>query len=122
MQKKLLGRLGELISSKYLIGKNYSIIQRNFHTRYGEIDIVAREKNRGKNLVFVEVKTRNCKIDNIPESLSLKQIQKIKNSIFVFLEKKGLNPIDFRLDLIIVLLDLNLLKKRLIHYKNILEN
>ncbi len=122
MHKKLIGRLGELISSKYLLSKHYSIIQRNFHTRYGELDIVAKEKFNTKSLVFVEVKTRNSKLNEIPESLSQRQIQKIKNSIFVFLDKKGLNHIDFRLDLIIVLMDLKLLKKRLIHYKNILEN
>ena len=47
---------GEDIAVKYLKKKGYEIIERNFHTRYGEIDIIAR--NDGV-LIFVEVKRRS---------------------------------------------------------------
>lgn len=121
MQKKLLGKLGEIISSKYLTSKKYKILQKNYHTRYGELDIVAKEKYSHKTIVFVEVKTRTGSFNCMPESLSQRQIQRLTKSIFIFLEKNGLNHIDFRLDLIIVLMDLKILKKRLIHIKNILS-
>jgi putative endonuclease len=49
------GREGELLAAKHLIRKGYQILERNFRTRMGEIDIIAR--NNGY-LVFVEVKAR----------------------------------------------------------------
>lgn len=54
-RKKLIGQMGERIASKYLSAKGYRILERNFFSRYGEIDIIALD---GKELVFVEVKTR----------------------------------------------------------------
>ncbi|CAN5897570.1 YraN family protein [soil metagenome] len=40
---------------KYLTGQGYELVERNYRTRYGEIDLVLRQKN---TLVFVEVKLR----------------------------------------------------------------
>jgi putative endonuclease len=48
-----IGRCGEDIAVRYLSGKGYNVIERNFHSQQGEIDIIARE---GNYLVFVEVK------------------------------------------------------------------
>ena len=50
-----LGARGEDIAANYLKDLGYSIIARNYRTRYGEIDIIAR---LGETLVFTEVKTR----------------------------------------------------------------
>lgn len=49
------GRLGEERAVEYLRARGYSVIERNFRCRVGEIDIVARD---GDTLVFVEVRTR----------------------------------------------------------------
>lgn len=49
------GRIGEDISVKYLEQIGYTIIERNFECKQGEIDIIAKDKNE---YVFVEVKTR----------------------------------------------------------------
>src|ERR1700722_16719120 len=50
-----LGRRGEDLAARHLRSLGYKIIQRNFVTPLGEIDIIARDAN---TLVFVEVKTR----------------------------------------------------------------
>lgn len=50
-----LGKLGEEIAVKYLQKLGYRILERNFHKRYCELDIVALDK---ETLVFIEVKTR----------------------------------------------------------------
>ena len=55
MNRKLLGDAGEKASAKYLENKGYHIVVRNYRTRYGEIDIIAKKENV---LVFVEVKLR----------------------------------------------------------------
>jgi len=53
--KRSKGNIGEDLAAKYLQNLGYAILDRNFHSRFGEIDIVAQE---GNTLVFVEVKTR----------------------------------------------------------------
>lgn len=52
---KLLGRRGEQAAADYLKKKKYSIIGQNFSCRFGEIDVIAENRNY---LVFVEVKLR----------------------------------------------------------------
>ena len=49
------GKLGEELAVNYLIEKGYEILERNWHNIHKEIDIIARD---GKDLVVVEVKTR----------------------------------------------------------------
>lgn len=47
------GIRGEEVAEKYLIQQGYKIIEKNFHSQQGEIDIIARDS---EFLVFVEVK------------------------------------------------------------------
>ena len=49
------GRLGEQLTAEYLKEKGYEIVERNFKCRFGEIDIIARNR---EYLTFVEVKLR----------------------------------------------------------------
>lgn len=63
--KNFVGKLGEDRARKYLIQNGYKILESNYFCRFGEIDIIAMDKNC---LVFVEVKTRtNDKYGN-PEN------------------------------------------------------
>lgn len=55
MNTEETGRLGEDAAARYLLRQGYTLIDRNFRCRLGEIDIIARE---GDCLVFAEVKTR----------------------------------------------------------------
>ncbi len=50
------GRRGEFLAEKFLKKKGYRILERNYRTQFGEVDLVARD---GKALVFVEVKARS---------------------------------------------------------------
>jgi putative endonuclease len=54
-QNKVTGNRGEGLAAEYLMKKDYEILERNFRTRFGEIDIVGYD---GETLVFVEVKTK----------------------------------------------------------------
>jgi putative endonuclease len=58
VDRKTLGALGENVAIRYLESHGYNIIARNFTSRFGEIDIVARDNNE---IVFIEVKTRQNK-------------------------------------------------------------
>ena len=55
MKTSLSGRWGEAEAAAYLRKKGYEIIGANYHTRYGEIDLIAR---KGDIIAFVEVKLR----------------------------------------------------------------
>jgi len=50
-----LGQLGEQLASEHLTRRGFTILERNFRTRWGELDIVAFD---GSTLAFCEVKTR----------------------------------------------------------------
>lgn len=52
-----LGHRGEDIAAAYLAGQGWEILARNWRTRAGELDIVARD---GEWLVFVEVRARRA--------------------------------------------------------------
>ena len=55
---KRIGDRGEEIALRYLLRKGYSLVERNYRTRYGELDLILRHEN---TLVFVEVKLRRGK-------------------------------------------------------------
>jgi len=53
-QRQKIGHTGEDIATYYLIKKGYQILNRNFKTKWGELDIVA---SHNKTIIFIEVKT-----------------------------------------------------------------
>ncbi len=74
------GRKYEDMACEYLKKNGFSIIERNYRSVTGEIDIIARE---GKSLVFVEVKGRkNEKFGSPLEAVNKpKQLKIIKTAI-----------------------------------------
>ena len=55
-EKRKIGDIGEELTCKYLISKGYEILDRNYNSKYGELDIVAANST---HIAFVEVKTRH---------------------------------------------------------------
>ena len=51
-----LGRWGEDVAVRHLEAAGYEVLARNWRCREGELDVVVR---RGREIVFVEVKTRS---------------------------------------------------------------
>lgn len=79
-----LGGQGEEIAAVYLQNRGYKILQRNFRSRYGEIDIICVH---GQAIVFVEVKTRTSSQFGSPEeSVTRTKQQHIHQAAFSFLE------------------------------------
>jgi putative endonuclease len=52
-----LGAAGERLAAEHLVRRGYRILERNYRTRWGELDLVAYD---GKTLAFCEVKTRTA--------------------------------------------------------------
>jgi putative endonuclease len=59
-----LGRRGELAAARYLESHGYTVVDRNWRCRLGEIDLVLLD---GRTVVFCEVKTRSQRIHGLPE-------------------------------------------------------
>jgi putative endonuclease len=62
--RKQIGQLGEDKAVQFLKVKGYSILHRNYRTRFGELDIVCQDQH---SLVFIEVKTRTSIKFGYPE-------------------------------------------------------
>ncbi len=111
---KTLGGFGEKCALDFMEKKGFSKICRNYHSRYGEIDIILENS---KYIVFVEVKTRN-KSGGV-EAVDLHKRLKIIKTAFDFLMK---NPVESekqpRFDIIEVNLNKDGLLKKINHYKN----
>lgn len=58
-----LGRAGEDAAARHLTRLGYTLLERNYRCRYGEIDLIARS---GGTVVFVEVKTRSTDRFGLP--------------------------------------------------------
>ena len=56
-RRSQLGRLGEQLAAEHLARRGFQIVERNYRTRWGELDIVAFD---GRTLAFCEVKTRRA--------------------------------------------------------------
>jgi putative endonuclease len=53
--RRTLGARGEELAARHLEARGFEVVERNFRTRYGELDLVARDR---RFLVFCEVKAR----------------------------------------------------------------
>ncbi len=96
MNTKAKGNLAEDKAVEFLKSKNYQIIERNFYSRFGEIDIIAKKDNI---LHFIEVKSgENFEpIYNITPT-KLKRIIKTLN---LYLKKHKINN-PYQIDAIII--------------------
>lgn len=75
MQSDIYGRYGESIAKNYLIDNGFNIEETNYHSKYGEIDIIAKKDNRTH---FVEVKARRTNKRGFGrESIDTKKLHRI---------------------------------------------
>ncbi|MCD6103197.1 MAG: YraN family protein [Thermotogaceae bacterium] len=83
-------------AADYLKRKGYTILQRNYRTRFGEIDIVARYK---KYLVFVEVKSGKSYYQ--PRTrVNASKLRKISFAAAVYLSRDSYPYRGYRIDVI----------------------
>lgn len=100
---RMIGECGEKIALSHLKRMGYRILESNFRTPFGEIDIVAK---LGRVIVFVEVKSRATSSLG-PPYLSVTRAKErhiIKNALF-YLKRKNMLGADWRVDIVSVKLD-----------------
>nr|WP_029951906.1 YraN family protein [Hippea sp. KM1] len=90
------GRWAENKAARLLKNNGYTIIEKNFHCRDGEIDIIA---HKGDLLVFVEVKSRFDGSEPLEYITPSKRAKIIKCARF-FMQKRNISDMDVRFDAI----------------------
>ena len=81
----MTGRMGEDAAVLYLKKQGYKILEQNYRTKSGEIDIIAKD---GEDLVFVEVKTRSSEQFGTPaEAVTYYKKQSMVNSAKWYIAK-----------------------------------
>lgn len=104
MNRKEIGQLGENYAAQFLKTQDHQIIARNYHCRFGELDLISKENMTGQ-LCFVEVKTRSNDSFGLPEeAINYQKKQHLIKSCLHFLQSSQYFPI-WRIDLIAVKLD-----------------
>ena len=98
--RKLLGRSGEDRAARHLAGLGYRVLERNYRTPQGEIDLIALD---GGTVVFVEVKTRTSDAFGAPELAvdQRKQGRMIKAALG-YLKHKRLHQMPCRFDVVAI--------------------
>ena len=98
-----VGAKGEGIASQYLLEQGYRIVEVNYRSPYGEIDIIA---SKGDILAIVEVKTRSGRMIAEPrEAVTPSKQQKLRQTAMLYLSEREENSLQPRFDVVEVLLD-----------------
>jgi putative endonuclease len=103
-ERQELGIAGEEVAFEFLKKKRYRILERNYKTPLGEIDIIAQDRDY---LVFVEVKSLSDTSYILPQEMvnKKKQAQIIKTALS-YLKAKGLKNANCRFDCVAVVFSL----------------
>jgi len=95
---KSLGEKGENAASRFLKRKGYRILETNFRTRGGEIDLVALDHG---TLCFIEVKTRRSESAGTPEeAVGQKKIRRIVSAATRYRARHNLSTTPVRFDVV----------------------
>jgi putative endonuclease len=108
--RRRLGGLGESLAARHMEARGYEVIDRNFRTRHGELDLVARD---ARCLVFCEVKTRIVRAAPSPfgpfASIGSRKQRRVRSMAREWLaaraDRAGPRPADLRFDAIGVSFD-----------------
>ena len=98
-----LGERGEALAWNFLRKQGYTILEKNYRTRFGEIDVVAKKKG---TLVFLEVKTRRNHQFGLPEeAVDWRKRRKMAQVAQAFLQSKRMENQAARFDVLSVTWD-----------------
>jgi putative endonuclease len=137
-EKRKTGNLGEDLACRFLMKHGYTIVERNYLKKCGEIDIIAKKKDI---LYFIEVKAVSAdylsdkynlpNISSVSDETSIDgyfrpednvhpwKLQRLARTIQIYLLERNVSPeTSWQFDVITVYID----KKRLVSKVSILEN
>ncbi len=130
-EKRRIGDIGENLACKFLKKREFKIEERNYLKKWGEIDIVAINKENNK-IHFVEVKTVSCssirskissKMDNyqLGNNVHPWKLQRLSRVFKTYLlDKKICGDREWQFDIIVVFLDLKDSISRIKYFEDVI--
>lgn len=134
-----IGELGEDVACKFLIKHGFSILERNYTKKWGEIDIIAQ---KGEKRFFIEVKSKSVSdLDFVfsrqlggqvnetnllaqagrpEENMHPWKMKRLRRVVETYLISKRFGYIDWQFDLLVVYLDIENRKARVKTIENII--
>lgn len=98
-----LGVRGEEIAAAFLGAQGYVVQERNYHCRYGEVDLICLH---GATIVFCEVKLRRSGDFGSPEeAVTPRKLARLMLSAQTYLAERGAEDADWRIDVVAIELD-----------------
>jgi putative endonuclease len=98
--KKILGKEGEDRAAKFLTRQGYKILERNYRTASGEIDLIALHQGE---VVFVEVKTRMSDAYGAPElAVNPQKQRRMIKAALGYIKYKKLHQVPCRFDVVAI--------------------
>lgn len=99
MNNREKGKIGEDIATEFIKSKGAKILERNYWSEYGEIDIIAYFD--AAEIVFIEVKSRSdCNYGYPSEAVNMEKQNRIRNTAQKYINSKFLDDISIRFDVI----------------------
>ncbi len=99
----LLGKYCEDEAVRFLKKRGYKILERNYRSRFGEIDVIAKD---GNSLVFVEIKSRASPLFGPPQlRVTKKKRENIIKTALSYLKINSMIDAECRIDVVSVSLD-----------------
>ncbi len=92
------GNIAEDRACNYLNEHGFSLLERNFYTRFGEIDIIAYKDDV---IHFVEVKS-GVEYESAVQNMTRTKISRLLKSIDVYIKKNSISRSSYMLDLVVV--------------------
>lgn len=117
--RQSLGKRGKSIAAEFLKNKGYTILETNWRSPYGEIDLVA---NQDGVLTFVEVKTRASKSLGPPEvSITPRKLEHMRNTAEYYMQEHPDFIHEWRVDAIAIQLRAGGLPPLIVHFENVIS-
>lgn len=115
LDKLIIGRIGEEKACEYLAEQSFRIVERNYRSRLGEVDIIAWDRDE---LVFIEVRARSSGSFASPEeTVGTRKQQKLRRLANQYLSWRVGREVNCRFDVVTLLFDSEGHVLRINHYR-----
>ena len=98
-----IGEIGENIACKFLVKQGFSIIERNYTKKWGEIDIIAEKTNK---IYFIEVKSVTHETYQPEDNMHPWKLKRMARTIQTYILSNNMDEKEWQVDLLVVILNL----------------
>lgn len=128
-EKQKIGKMGEDIACKFLNGRDFNVLERNYLKKFGEIDIIAQ---KGRILYFIEVKSvshlpaensskSSGKLSRPEDNIHRWKLERLSRTIQTYLLEKKINEnVQWQFCVVVVFLDKDSKKAKVRFLENII--